>query len=70
MSFLRHPEVRESDCIILLGDMFDFMMGEHQEYLNIFEKFFRELKKLLAEGKEIHFFEGNHDFHLEGLFVL
>jgi UDP-2,3-diacylglucosamine hydrolase len=68
LSFLSHPEVRDSDCIILLGDIFDFMMGEHKEYLNTYEKFFCQLKNLLEQGKEIHFFEGNHDFHLEGLF--
>lgn len=68
LSFLSHPEVRDSDCILLLGDIFDFMMGEHKEYLKIYENFFSELRNLLAKGKEVHFFEGNHDFHLEGLF--
>ena len=68
LTFLNHKEVAESDSILLLGDIFDFMMGEHKEYLKIYEEFFKKLKDLLHQGKEIHFFEGNHDFHLEGLF--
>lgn len=54
--------------VFLLGDIFDFMMGEHKEYLKIYVEFFKSLKELLNQDKEIYFFEGNHDFHLEGLF--
>lgn len=68
LSFLNDRDVKESDSIFLLGDIFDFMMGEHKEYLKIYEGFFSSLKELLNQGKEVYFFEGNHDFHLEGLF--
>ncbi len=68
MNFLGHAEVLTSQEIYLLGDIFDFMMGEHKEYLELYPDFFNSLKRLIEKGKVIHFFEGNHDFHLKGLF--
>jgi UDP-2,3-diacylglucosamine hydrolase len=68
LDFLNHKEVSDSDGVLLLGDIFDFMMGEHKEYLDLYKDFFKALNSLLQNGKEVHFFEGNHDFHLEGLF--
>jgi UDP-2,3-diacylglucosamine hydrolase len=68
MDFLNHEEIKNSDMVFLLGDIFDFMMGEHKEYINLYKEFFNTLESLVQDGKIIHFFEGNHDFHLERLF--
>jgi UDP-2,3-diacylglucosamine hydrolase len=68
LSFMENPEVKDSSEIYFLGDIFDFMMGGHLGYLEAFPEFFRALKGFLGAGKEVHFFEGNHDFHLEALF--
>ncbi len=68
LSFMNHKSVLDSDLIIFLGDIFDLMVGNHQEYIDEFEEFFLQLEKLLRKGKKVIFFEGNHDFHLEGLF--
>jgi UDP-2,3-diacylglucosamine pyrophosphatase LpxH len=35
LDFLNHKEVSDSDGVLLLGDIFDFMMGEHKEYLDL-----------------------------------
>ena len=34
LSFMNHKRVADSDIIIFLGDIFDLMVGNHQEYIN------------------------------------
>lgn len=68
MSFLNHPKVAEADYIMLLGDIFDLMCGPHEEYLKSYSHIFNKLDAYQKAGKEIHFIEGNHDVHLDGLF--
>ena len=67
-SFLNHPEVQSSDYILLLGDIYDLMVGPHDEYLKSFAHHFQAMDELIKRGKKIYFFEGNHDVHLEKLF--
>ena len=69
LSFMNHKSVADSDLIIFLGDIFDLMVGNHQEYIKEFEEFFLQLEKVLRNDKKVIFIEGNHDFHLEGLFT-
>lgn len=66
--FLTHPQVQDCQAIFLLGDIFDVMVGSHSEYIDLYSKFFSQLKKLSQMGIAIHYFEGNHDFHLGKLF--
>lgn len=66
--FLNHPEVKNCQKIYLLGDIFDVMVGHHPEYFKLYNDFFDEIGKLAQQGIEIHYFEGNHDFHLKKLF--
>ncbi len=54
--------------LFLLGDIFDLMVGEHREYLTNYQKFFEELRVLINAGTEVHFVEGNHDFHLRKIY--
>lgn len=54
----------KGDRIMLLGDIFDLMVGDHQEYSKKFEKTFHRIENLLKKGIEIYYFEGNHDFHI------
>jgi UDP-2,3-diacylglucosamine hydrolase len=68
-SFLDSDNVKSSKLIIFLGDIFDLMVGSHQFYIKKFETFFLKLENLLQQGKELHFFEGNHDFHLKLLMI-
>ena len=62
------PEVDSSHFIVLLGDIFDLMIGNHAEYINSYSSFFAKLKALHLAGKRIAYFEGNHDLHLSELF--
>lgn len=68
MTFLNHQEVQSSDYILLLGDIFDLMVGPHDEYLELYPHLFQKMTDLCQSGKKIFFFEGNHDVHLEKLF--
>lgn len=68
MSFFNHPEVQSADYILLLGDIFDLMVGPHDEYLQLYPHLFEKMSELNQKGKKIYFFEGNHDVHLEKLF--
>ncbi len=68
MEFLNHPEVNQSDYILLLGDIFDLMVGPHEVYLKLYHHLFAKMTELQKSGKKIFFFEGNHDVHLERLF--
>ena len=71
-SFFRHfvnsEETQCADAIFLLGDIFDLCIGNHRQYLKKYQFFFDSLRKLAEQGKEIYFFEGNHDFHLANVF--
>jgi UDP-2,3-diacylglucosamine hydrolase len=69
MSFLKHPLVGKSDYILLLGDIFDLMCGPHQKYLEDYAHIFDQINELVKQGKRVHFIEGNHDVHLEKLFL-
>lgn len=66
--FLTHPLVKNSDYILLLGDIFDLMCGPHSEYIGQFDHLFKLMDELVANGKKVYFFEGNHDVHLKKLF--
>jgi len=68
LGFLNSEQVRSSHFIIFLGDIFDLMVGNHTEYIDLYSEFFEKLKSLNKEGKKISYFEGNHDLHLSGLF--
>jgi UDP-2,3-diacylglucosamine hydrolase len=68
LAFLRNSDVQSSDIIFLLGDIFDLMIGPHTQYFTRFQAYFDEIKKLLKNGKQICYVEGNHDFHLKELY--
>lgn len=68
MAFLDHPETQSSDHIVLLGDIFDLMCGDHEEYLEMFAPFFAKIREILMKKKLIWYFEGNHDLHLQKIF--
>ncbi len=65
--FLEHPQVRSSDHIALLGDIFDLWVGDISHKYQDFKDVFDELATLSKEGKVIYYFEGNHDLHLRNL---
>jgi UDP-2,3-diacylglucosamine hydrolase len=67
IQFINHPKVIESQKIILLGDMFDLLVGNHEEYYSQYKTFFSSLRTIIERGQKIIYFEGNHDLHLKKL---
>lgn len=64
---IQSSDFENSDKLFFLGDIFDLMAGYHKEYLYEFSEFFEVVKRYLDQGKEVWFFEGNHDVHLQKL---
>lgn len=64
-NFFSHEAVQNCDEIYLLGDIFEYMVGEHKQYTQKYYHFFEAIVESLNRGKKIIFIEGNHDFHFE-----
>lgn len=67
-AFCDSPYTQEASHVILLGDMFDFLVGEHQQYFTKYKNFFKKIIQLLDQKKKVIYLEGNHDFHIEETF--
>jgi UDP-2,3-diacylglucosamine hydrolase len=68
LRFLDHEKVKNSDTIVFLGDIFDFMVGNYKDYHTMYPEFFSKILYFLKLNKKIYYFEGNHDFHVSKLF--
>lgn len=68
MSFLEKAKSEDVETVFFLGDIFDLMVGEHQEYIEAFPELFLNIKEI-ARKKRVYFLEGNHDFHLESILI-
>ena len=51
--------------LFLLGDVFDMWLADHRYFVNRYPAIIAELTRLKTEGVAVHYFEGNHDLHLE-----
>ncbi len=69
-SFLRTLDepARSGDAVILAGDIFELLIGSSIRFQNRFAPFFQKIEALIARGVRVDYIEGNHDFHLRGLF--
>jgi UDP-2,3-diacylglucosamine hydrolase len=68
LKFLDSDEVKTSDEVYLLGDIFDILIGPYPEYLDIYNEIFEKIADKIKSGKTFFYFEGNHDFHITKLF--
>lgn len=64
--FLSHEKTNEADFVVLLGDIFDFLVGGHYQYIDKFNDTIMAIIEL-SKIKKIIYIEGNHDFHLRNL---
>ena len=55
---------RSASHIFLLGDIFDLWLSDHQYFKDQYEPLLSVIDSLVRQGVEMHYFEGNHDFHL------
>ena len=59
---------RDTDTIYLLGDLFEFWVGDPDPVYGHYREIIDCLKEVKGRGVRIVYFEGNHDFHLERFF--
>ncbi len=57
------------DALFILGDLFEFWIGHRSMPFPQYQPILNELLRLQSEGVAIHYFEGNHDFHLGPFFT-
>lgn len=62
---LRDSASEPATHLFLVGDIFDLWVGDHDYFANRFATIVTEIRELIRSGVEVHYFEGNHDLHLE-----
>ena len=50
--------------LFLVGDIFDYWLGGHEYFIRKFSPIVDHLRRIVASGVEVHYFEGNHDLYL------
>ena len=58
----------DTDTLFLLGDIFEFWIGNPKPVYNHYREIIDCLKGVRGRGVRIVYFEGNHDFHLARFF--
>lgn len=53
--------------LLLMGDIFDILIGNKKFWRNIHPEFFKKLEEALLKNKKITWVQGNHDFQLSRL---
>lgn len=51
--------------LFLVGDIFDLWVGPHGYFIEKFHPVVEEIDRLVQKRVEVHYFEGNHDLHLQ-----
>ncbi|MBF0441843.1 MAG: metallophosphoesterase [Oligoflexales bacterium] len=67
LRFLDNLMACKIDCLVLIGDVFDFILGSKRFYHKKFEPIGNALMKLAQKGVRIVYLEGNHEFMLKSL---
>lgn len=63
--FLRRLPQENVTHVFLVGDIFDLWVGSHAYFAERFSEVVRAVSDLVRAGIDVHYFEGNHDLHLE-----
>ncbi len=53
---------KPGDIVVLAGDVFDFLIGHKQIFLNRYRGFFDAVASASRREVKVHYIEGNHDF--------
>lgn len=51
--------------LFLVGDVFDLWIGSHAYFKQAYPEVIEAIARLVRQGVEVHFFEGNHDLFLK-----
>lgn len=66
--YLERLALQPPESLILVGDIFDLWVGPSSYFAGAYAESIARLKQLSNRGVKIHYFEGNHDFHLARYF--
>ena len=55
----------EVSRLYLLGDIFDLWAADHDYFVQRHAPIVERISRLVDAGVEVHYFEGNHDLHLD-----
>lgn len=66
LHWLKSLNGKNTSHVFLVGDIFDLWVGNHRCFAETYAPVVREVQRLRAAGVELHYFEGNHDLHLQG----
>lgn len=61
-------KLSDGDKFFIVGDLFDLFIGNKSVFVHRYYEVLEALKKLAERNIEVFYIEGNHDFHLEGIF--
>jgi UDP-2,3-diacylglucosamine hydrolase len=61
-------EPSRGDMVLLGGDIFDLLVGDKAVFRGRFRAVLDALVHASSRGVQIHYLEGNHDFHFRSLF--
>jgi UDP-2,3-diacylglucosamine hydrolase len=67
VKFMQLPQ--PNDVVVLGGDIFDLYVGDKRVFREKFAPALAAIRASALRGVEVHFLEGNHDFHLQGSFA-
>ena len=67
IQFLKIPQ--KNDVLILGGDIFDLFVGDKKIFINCFSNIIQAVQDCSGRGVCAYYLEGNHDFHLSGVFA-
>jgi len=56
---------REATHLVMLGDIFDFWVGDHGFYTKQFQPYIDAVLAVQKAGIKVIYFEGNHDVHVK-----
>lgn len=57
--------LRRDDTFVLAGDIFDVFVAKKKVFLAPYQEFWKALGDAVRAGAEVHYIEGNHDFHMK-----
>lgn len=55
----------KNNRLFMLGDIFDFWLSNGRAFRHHYKVLINEIEKFKKAGGEVHYFEGNHDFHVD-----
>lgn len=65
---MMQTDLHSGDQFVLAGDIFDFLVGDQSTLNRRYSEFFELVRELGRRGVHTTYIEGNHDFHLRGIF--